>query len=93
MSPNISLRLSPNPGAFTAQIWSVPRSLLTTSAASASPSMSSATISSGLPALATCSSKGRSSFKLDSLRSCRRMKPSSSTTSMRAASVAKYGDR
>jgi hypothetical protein len=41
---------------------SVPRSLLTTSVARASPSMSSAMIRSGLPCLATCSSTGRRSF-------------------------------
>ena len=56
MSFSISLRRSPKPGALTAQTCSVPRSLLTTSVASASPSTSSAMISSGLPALATCSS-------------------------------------
>jgi len=37
------------PGAFTAQAFRVPRSLLTTRVASASPSTSSAMISSGLP--------------------------------------------
>ena len=50
-SSSIALRRSPKPGALTAATWSVPRSLLTTSVASASPSMSSATISSGRPAL------------------------------------------
>src|SRR5207249_2454357 len=49
-STNISLRRSPKPGALTAQTLSVPRSLLTTSVASASPSMSSAMMSNGLPA-------------------------------------------
>src|SRR5213076_3340676 len=62
MSSSISLRRSPKPGALTAQVWSVPRSLLTTSVASASPSTSSAMISSGLPARATCSSSGSMSF-------------------------------
>ena len=42
MSFSISLRRSPKPGALTAQTCSVPRSLLTTSVASASPSTSSA---------------------------------------------------
>ena len=51
MSSSIALRRSPKPGAFTAQTCSVPRSLLTTSVASASPSTSSAMISSGLPLL------------------------------------------
>ena len=49
MSRSISLRRSPKPGAFTAATLRVPRSLLTTSVASASPSMSSAMMSSGLP--------------------------------------------
>src|SRR5438876_1070125 len=42
MSWSISLRRSPNPGAFTAATLSVPRSLFSTSVASASPSTSSA---------------------------------------------------
>jgi hypothetical protein len=67
----------------------VPRSLLTTSVANASPSISSAMTSSGLPAFATCSRTGSSSFRFESFRSCIRMRHSSSTTSMRAASVTK----
>ena len=42
MSRSISLRRSPKPGALTASTLIVPRSLLTTSVASASPSTSSA---------------------------------------------------
>jgi hypothetical protein len=49
MSSSMALRRSPKPGALTAQTFSVPRSLLTTSVARASPSMSSAMISIGLP--------------------------------------------
>ena len=56
MSFSIALRRSPKPGALTAQQGSVPRSLFTTSVASASPSTSSAMISSGLPCWATSSS-------------------------------------
>ena len=62
ISSSIALRRSPKPGAFTAAAFSVPRSLFTTSVASASPSMSSATISSGRLNLATCSSSGSRSF-------------------------------
>ena len=51
MSSSIALRRSPKPGAFTAATFRPPRSLLTTRVASASPSMSSAMISSGLPRL------------------------------------------
>ena len=51
MSSSMALRRSPKPGALTAATLRPPRSLLTTSVASASPSTSSAMISSGLPAL------------------------------------------
>ena len=61
-SSSIALRRSPNPGAFTPQTLSVPRSLLTTSVASASPSTSSAMISRGLPVCATFSRMGSRSF-------------------------------
>ena len=67
MSLSMSLRRSPKPGALTAQTWSVPRSLFTTSVASASPSMSSAMMRSGLPERATCSKTGSSSFMFDDL--------------------------
>ncbi len=62
MSSSMALRRSPKPGAFTAAVCSVPRSLLTTRVARASPSTSSATISNGLPTRATCSSSGSMSF-------------------------------
>mmetsp|Transcript_28121 Transcript_28121/g.68242 ORF Transcript_28121/g.68242 Transcript_28121/m.68242 type:complete len:305 (+) Transcript_28121:254-1168(+) len=47
MSCRVALRLSPKPGAFTAATCIPPRSLLTTSVARASPSTSSATMTSG----------------------------------------------
>ena len=47
MSSSMALRRSPKPGALTAATLRPPRSLLTTSVASASPSTSSAMISSG----------------------------------------------
>jgi len=62
MSSSMALRRSPKPGAFTAAAFSVPRSLFTISVARASPSMSSAMISSGLSALATDSKSGTKSF-------------------------------
>ena len=62
MSSSISLRRSPKPGALQAAIFNVPRSLLTTSADSASPSTSSATISSERPLWATGSKTPMSSF-------------------------------
>jgi hypothetical protein len=49
MSSIMALRRSPKPGALTATTFSVPRILLTTRVASASPSTSSAMSSSGRP--------------------------------------------
>ena len=62
MSCSMAFRRSPKPGALTAQQDSVPRSLFTTSVASASPSTSSAIMRNGLPARATCSRSGSMSF-------------------------------
>ena len=62
MSASISLRRSPKPGAFTATQRRAPRSLFTTSVARASPSTSSAMMSSGSPVRATCSRSGSRSF-------------------------------
>ncbi len=58
MSCNIALRRSPKPGALTADELNVPRILLTTSVASASPSTSSAMITIGRPVFITASSTG-----------------------------------
>ena len=61
-SRSISLRRSPKPGALTATTFRMPRSLLTTSVASASASTSSAMISRSLwPVWTRFSSTGRSS--------------------------------
>ncbi len=73
MSCSIALRRSPKPGAFTAATLRPPRSLLTTSVASASPSTSSAMISSGLPVCTTASSSGSSSCRPESFFSLMRM--------------------
>jgi len=64
MSSSMALRRSPKPGALTATTFRMPRMVLTTRVASASPSTSSATISSGRPALATASSVGSRSRML-----------------------------
>ena len=64
MSSSMALRRSPKPGALTATTFRMPRMVLTTRVASASPSTSSAMISSGRPALATCSSVGSRSRML-----------------------------
>mmetsp|Transcript_15912 Transcript_15912/g.40426 ORF Transcript_15912/g.40426 Transcript_15912/m.40426 type:complete len:270 (-) Transcript_15912:898-1707(-) len=58
MSCSSAFRRSPKPGALTATTLRLPRSLLTTSVASASPATSSVMITSGAPALAACSRIG-----------------------------------
>ena len=73
MSSSMALRRSPKPGALTAATFKPPRSLLTTSVASASPSTSSATMSSGLPVCTIASSTGRSGCRLPSFFSWMRM--------------------
>ncbi len=62
MSASIALRRSPKPGALTATDLKVPRILLTTRVARASPSTSSEMIASGLPDCMTFSSSGSRSF-------------------------------
>ena len=92
MSSSISLRRSPKPGAFTAAIFSVPRSLLTTKAASASPSTSSAMITSERPFCAAGSSTPISSFIVETFLSVIRISGFSSTASIFSESVMKYGE-
>ena len=89
MSCSIALRRSPKPGAFTAQHFSTPRIWLTISVASASPSTSSATTSSGRPAFTIWSSSGRKSARLPILRSASSTKTSSSTASIFSGAVMK----
>ncbi len=95
MSPSIALRRSPKPGALTATALNVPRILLTTRVESASPSTSSAMISSGLlaPAWMIFSSSGSMSAMAEILPWWMRMYGSSRTASIRSWSVTKYGER
>jgi len=93
MSLSRALRRSPKPGAFTAATWSTPRSLLTTSVASASPSTSSAITSSGLPCLATFSSSGTSDLIELIFFSWTRMYGLSRTTDMLSTLLTKCGLR
>ena len=65
MSCSMALRRSPKPGALTATDLKVPRILLTTRVASASPSTSSAMISSGLPDWMIFSSSGSRSLTVE----------------------------
>ena len=90
MSPRLSFRLSPKPGALTAHTFSAPRSLLTASVASASPSQSSQMMSrSFLPVWSSRSSTGRMSFTADSFLSATRMYGDSISHSIRSGLVTK----
>ncbi len=70
MSSSMRLRRSPKPGALTAMPVKLPRSLLTMRVARASPSTSSAMMSSGLPVWMTFSSSGRMSLTFWILPPC-----------------------
>ena len=89
-----ALRRSPKYGDFTAATLIVLRIELTTSVDSASPSTSSATISSGGTAVpSTFSSRGSRSFSAPTLPLTMRTRASSRTASIASASVTKYGER
>ena len=89
MSSSIALRRSPKPGALTAATLSPPRNLLTTRVASASPSTSSATISSGRDDCTTDSSTGSIACSPDSFFSWSRMYGFSSSATIFSALVTK----
>ena len=93
MSCSIALRRSPKPGALMATELNVPRILLTTSVARASPSTSSATITRALPDCMTFSSTGSRSWTEAILPLTNRMYGSSRIASCRSGSVTKYGLR
>ena len=82
ISSNMALRRSPNPGALQAETLTIPRRLLTTSVASASPSTSSAIINKGLPAFATSSRSGNSSRMLEIFLSANKISGLSCSTLM-----------
>ena len=92
MSSIIALRLSPNPGAFTATTSSVPLSLLSTRVARASPSTSSATMRRLLPAFMIPSSSGMMSWMLLIFLSVSRMYGLLMTASIFSL-LAMYGER
>ena len=87
ISCSISLRRSPKPGAFTATQVNVPRSLFSTRVARASPSTSSAMMSSFLPCCTTCSSRPMISWMLEIFLSVIRISGLSSTASIFSMSV------
>ena len=80
ISSSIAFLRSPNPGALHAATFTMPRMLLTTNVARASPSTSSAIIISALPDFATPSRRGIKSLILEIFLSKRRTNGSSSTT-------------
>ena len=92
MSPSMALRRSPKPGALTAQMLSTPRSLLTTSAVSASPSTSSAMINSGLPDWADLLQERDQLAKIADLLLVDQDQASSSWHSISAGWLMKYGE-
>ena len=89
MSCSMALRRSPKPGALTATERKVPRILFTTRVARASPSRSSAMIASGLPDCMTFSRTGTRSFTEEIFEFTISTYGSSSSVSMRSASVTK----
>ena len=92
MSSSIAFRRSPKPGAFTARMLIVPRSLFTTSVASASPSTSSQMITMSFVTCRTFSSSGRISCTAEIFLSVITMYGFSITASMRSVFVTKYGE-
>ena len=73
ISCSISLRRSPKPGALTHTTFSVPRRRLTIRVLSASPSTSSAMMTSFLPLWTSCSRMGRMSEMTEIFLSVMRM--------------------
>ena len=80
ISSSIAFLLSPNPGALHAAALTIPLRLFTTRVASASPSISSAIIRRGFPALATDSSNGNKSLIFEIFLSNNKISGLSSST-------------
>ena len=89
MSSNMALRLSPKPGALTASALNVPRSLLTTKVARASPSTSSAITTTFLVICKIFSKAGSKSDTAESFLSVTKIYGSSVIDSIRSALVTK----
>ncbi len=93
MSSSVSFFLSPYPGALTAKILNVPRNLLTTKVARASPSTSSAIITSSFfPLWASFSRSGKISLMLEIFLSVISTAWSRAMASMRSGLVIIYGE-
>jgi hypothetical protein len=93
MSFSIALRRSPKPGALTAQTLQRAAQLVDDQRGERLALDVLGDDQQRLAARATCSSSGSRSFMFEIFFSWIRMYASSSTTSMRSASVTKYGDR
>ena len=93
ISCSIALRRSPKPGAFTAATFTIPRIVLTTKVANASPSISSAIINNGLPDFATPSNTGNNSRILEIFLSTNRIYGFSNSTVPASGLLMKYGDK
>ena len=89
ISSNIAFLRSPNPGALTANTLTIPRSLLTTSVARASPSISSAMITRFLETLTNPSKNGTKSWIDEIFLSVIKMYGLEISASMREGSVTK----
>ena len=93
ISCNMALRRSPKPGALTAATFTIPRILLITNVANASPSTSSAIINSGRPDFETASRVGSKSRMLEIFLSNNKINGCSSSAIILSALVTKCGDR
>ncbi len=91
MSCNMALRRSPKPGAFTAHTLTIPRMVLTTKVAKASPSTSSAINNNGLLDLATPSNTGINSRILEIFLSTNKMNGLSNSAVIESCLLMKYG--
>ena len=91
MSSRFAFFSSPKPGALIAHTLRLPRRMLITRVVSASPSMSSAIMTSGLPSRAVISSAGTMSFIADIFLSVMSIRAFSKLASIFSWSVAMYG--
>ncbi len=93
MSCKIALRRAPKPGALTAATLTIPRMLLTTNVANASPSISSAIINNGLPNFCAISNVGNKSRILEIFASCIKINGWSKSAVIASWLLTKYGDK
>ena len=92
ISSNIAKRFSPNPGAFTATTFRLPRTLFTTNVDNASPSISSAMITIDRSICITDSNNDRTSFVAEIRFSYNKINGLDNSACI-FSFVTKYGDR